>query len=97
MSDEHSFALREADRARSDFTAIEGDLQFRLPSSCAPEGKFAVDSPVEEAGFELMVPPAIFCATATVSKPVFRTRLAAGGKRIRTCMGLFLSSSHFGF
>jgi hypothetical protein len=48
------------------------------------EVRFAVDSPLEEAGFELMVPPAIFCATATVSKPVFRTRLAAGAKEIRT-------------
>jgi hypothetical protein len=28
MPDEHSLALREADRARSDFAAIEGDLQF---------------------------------------------------------------------
>jgi len=31
-----------------------------------------------------MVPPAIFCATATLSKPVFRTRLGAGAKEIRT-------------
>jgi hypothetical protein len=59
-----------------------------LRSSLGPietaEGEFASDSPLEEAGFELVVPPAIFCATATLSKPVFRTRLGAGGNRIRT-------------
>jgi integrase len=30
MPDEHSLALREADRARSDFAAIEGDLLHGL-------------------------------------------------------------------
>ena len=32
---------------------------------------------------------------ARPSESPVRTRLAAGGNRIRTCMGLFLSSGHF--
>src|SRR5271154_4982486 len=64
----------------------------RLPST---PGRFVADSLLEQSGFELTVPPTSHARARRREGPRV-CRLAAGASRIRTCMGLFLSSGVFG-
>jgi hypothetical protein len=159
MPDERTLTLLQADRARSDFAAIEGDVQFimgqlartptraflcrtlllatasiwallavvllRADSRLAHTGRITLShlpaaDPPRSAGMSASsfrrpcgLPASTMSSTGLLRQPqkrscdieeraepclakMVRTRLPAGAKEIRTCMGLFLSSSRFG-